>query len=99
MGNGAARALDAWAKSRARRAHAEGQEVAILPTLHIGDALMAVRRLADEAIQPKNFAFSAENLEWAKRQIARYPEGRQQSAILLLLWRAQEQAGGWLPQK
>ena len=60
---------------------------------------MAVRRLADEAIQPKNFAFSAENLEWAKRQVARYPEGRQQSAILLLLWRAQEQAGGWLPQK
>ena len=60
---------------------------------------MAVRRLADEAIQPKNFAFSAENLEWAKRRVARYPEGRQQSAILPLLWRAQEQAGGWLPQK
>jgi NADH-quinone oxidoreductase subunit E len=60
---------------------------------------MAVRRLAEEALQPKSFAFTAENLEWAKRQLARYPEGRQQSAILPLLWRAQEQAGGWLPQK
>ena len=31
--------------------------------------------------------------------IARYPQGRQQSAVIPLLWRAQEQAGGWLPQK
>jgi NADH-quinone oxidoreductase subunit E len=60
---------------------------------------MAVRRLAEEAIQPKSFAFSAENLAWAKRQLARYPEGREQSAILPLLWRAQEQSGGWLPEK
>ena len=60
---------------------------------------MAVRRLADAAIQPKSFAFTAENLDWVRRQIAKYPEGRQASAILLVLWRAQEQAGGWLPQK
>ena len=60
---------------------------------------MAVRRLAEEAIQPKSFAFSAENLAWAKRQLARYPDGREQSAILPLLWRAQEQSGGWLPEK
>jgi NADH-quinone oxidoreductase subunit E len=60
---------------------------------------MAVRRLAEPALQPKNFAFTAENLDWAKRQIAKYPEGRQASAILPILWRAQEQAGGWLPQK
>ena len=60
---------------------------------------MAVRRLADSAIQPKSFAFTAENLAWAKQQIAKYPEGRQVSAILPLLWRAQEQAGGWLPEK
>ena len=33
-----------------------------------------------------------------KKQIAKYPEGRQQSAIIPLLWRAQEQAGGWLPE-
>ncbi len=60
---------------------------------------MAVRRLADPSLQPASFAFSAENLAWAERQIARYPEGRQQSAVIPLLWRAQEQAGGWLPQK
>jgi NADH-quinone oxidoreductase subunit E len=60
---------------------------------------MAVRRLADAALQPKSFAFTAENLDWAKRQIAKYPEGRQMSAVLPILWRAQEQAGGWLPQK
>ncbi|HEY6993976.1 MAG TPA: NADH-quinone oxidoreductase subunit NuoE [Xanthobacteraceae bacterium] len=60
---------------------------------------MAVRRLAAPALQPKSFAFTAENLDWAKRQIAKYPEGRQVSAILPILWRAQEQAGGWLPQK
>ncbi len=33
-----------------------------------------------------------------KRQIAKYPEGRQASAVIPLLWRAQEQHGGWLPQ-
>jgi NADH-quinone oxidoreductase subunit E len=60
---------------------------------------MAVRRLADAAIQPRSFAFTAENLDWAKREIGKYPEGRQASAIIPLLWRAQEQAGGWLPQK
>src|SRR5215472_6708190 len=64
-----------------------------------GRPLMAVRRLADPGIQPKSFAFTAENLAWAKEQIAKYPEGRQVSAILPLLWRAQEQAGGWLPEK
>ena len=60
---------------------------------------MATRRLAPADIQPASFAFTAENLAWAKSQIARYPEGRQASAVISLLWRAQEQAGGWLPQK
>jgi NADH-quinone oxidoreductase subunit E len=60
---------------------------------------MAVRRLAPPELQPKNFSFTAANLDWAKDQIAKYPEGRQQSAIIPILWRAQEQAGGWLPQK
>jgi NADH-quinone oxidoreductase subunit E len=58
---------------------------------------MAVRRLAED--QPESFAFSPENLAWAKAQIAKYPPGRQVSAIIPLLWRAQEQSGGWLPQK
>ena len=59
---------------------------------------MAVRRLADPAVQPKSFTFTVENLDWAKGEIAKYPDGRQSSAIIALLWRAQEQAG-WLPQK
>jgi len=59
---------------------------------------MSVRRLAPPEMQPRDFAFSAANLEWAKRQIAKYPEGRQASAIIPLLWRAQEQAGSWLPE-
>jgi NADH-quinone oxidoreductase subunit E len=59
---------------------------------------MAVRRLAPPNLQPKDFAFTAENAAWAKKQIAKYPEGRQQSAIIPLLWRAQEQNDGWLPE-
>lgn len=59
---------------------------------------MAVRRLAPRDLQPKDFAFTAENAAWAKKQIEKYPAGRQQSAIIPLLWRAQEQHGGWLPE-
>ncbi len=59
---------------------------------------MSVRRLAPPDQQPKEFAFSAENAAWAKKQVAKYPDGRQRSAVILLLWRAQEQAGGWLPE-
>ena len=56
---------------------------------------MAVRRLAEK--QPKDFAFTEDNLAWTKREITKYPEGRQASAVIPLLWRAQEQAG-WLPE-
>ena len=61
--------------------------------------VMSVRRLAPADVQPKEFSFTAENFDWAKRQIAKYPEGRAASAVLPVLWKAQEQAGGWLPQK
>lgn len=54
---------------------------------------MSVRRLADESVQPATFAFSPENQAWAERVIARYPAGRQQSAVIPILWRAQEQEG------
>jgi NADH-quinone oxidoreductase subunit E len=57
---------------------------------------MSVRRLADE--QPTSFAFTPENEAWAKREIAKYPPGRQASAVLALLWRAQKQNGYWLPR-
>jgi NADH-quinone oxidoreductase subunit E len=57
---------------------------------------MSVRRLA--ADQPEDFVFTPENLNWAKAEIKKYPEGRQASAVLSLLWRAQEQAGGWISE-
>lgn len=57
---------------------------------------MAVRRLHAE--QPEKFEFSTENQAWANQQIAKYPPGKQASAVIPLLWRAQEQADGWLPE-
>lgn len=57
---------------------------------------MAVRRL--HPLQAQDFAFSEENLAWANETIAKYPEGKEASAIIPLLWRAQEQSGGWLPE-
>lgn len=52
---------------------------------------MAVRRLHPH--QPAAFAFSAENLAWAKAKMAEYPPGKQASAVIPVLWRAQEQEG------
>ncbi|MEM6489978.1 MAG: NADH-quinone oxidoreductase subunit NuoE [Pseudomonadota bacterium] len=52
-----------------------------------------LRRL--HADQPASFAFTPENQAWAEGQLKKYPEGRQASAIIPLLWRAQEQEG-WL---
>jgi len=52
-----------------------------------------LRRL--HADQPDTFAFTPANQAWAEGQITKYPEGRQASAIIPLLWRAQEQEG-WL---
>jgi NADH-quinone oxidoreductase E subunit len=48
--------------------------------------------------QPKSFEFTPENLARAKEYMAKYPPGRQASAVLPLLWIAQEQHGGWLPR-
>jgi NADH-quinone oxidoreductase subunit E len=62
------------------------------------ERIMAVRRLAPPELQPKSFAFTAENRAWAEQEIGKYPPGRQASAIIPLLWRAQEQSGGWLPE-
>ncbi|SFJ28774.1 NADH-quinone oxidoreductase subunit E [Jannaschia pohangensis] len=52
-----------------------------------------LRRLHKD--QPETFAFTPANQAWAEAQITKYPEGRQASAIIPLLWRAQEQEG-WL---
>jgi NADH-quinone oxidoreductase subunit E len=52
-----------------------------------------LRRLHHE--QPESFAFTPANLAWAEAQMKKYPKGRQASAVIPLLWRAQEQEG-WL---
>jgi NADH-quinone oxidoreductase subunit E len=57
---------------------------------------MSVRRL--DPNQPSDFEFTPENLAWAMEQIKKYPEGRQQAAVLPILWRAQEQHDRWLPE-
>lgn len=59
---------------------------------------MSVRRLAPDQVQPTSFAFTAANENWADEQIAKYPEGRQASAVIPLLWKAQEQHHGWVPR-
>ncbi|KKB09594.1 NADH-quinone oxidoreductase subunit NuoE [Devosia chinhatensis] len=56
---------------------------------------MSVRRLADESVQPASFAFTPENQTWAEKRIGLYPPGRQQSAVIPLLMRAQDQ-DGWV---
>ena len=57
---------------------------------------MSVRRLAE--VQPESFEFTPENRAWAEKEVAKYPQGRQASAVISLLWRAQEQSGSWLPR-
>ena len=57
---------------------------------------MSVRRL--DPNQPSDFEFTPENLAWAMEQIKKYPEGRQQAAVIPILWRAQEQHDRWLPE-
>jgi NADH-quinone oxidoreductase E subunit len=53
---------------------------------------------AAESEQPADFDFTPENLDRAQSHIAKYPPGRQASAVLPLLDLAQRQHGGWLPR-
>ena len=57
---------------------------------------MSNRRFHSE--QPARFEFTPANLAWANKTIAKYPPGKQASAVIPLLWRAQEQCNGWLPE-
>ncbi len=52
---------------------------------------MALRRLAEH--QPDSFVFTPENAAWCQEQLQKYPPGRQASAVIPILWRAQEQEG------
>ena len=60
---------------------------------------MSVRRLAPESEQPESFAFTPENRKKVDEIIARYPAGRQASAVMPLLDLAQRQHDNWVPQK
>jgi NADH-quinone oxidoreductase subunit E len=59
---------------------------------------MSVRRLAPDEVQPASFVFTPENLAWAQATIGKYPPERKASAVIPLLWRAQEQHAYWLPK-
>ena len=47
--------------------------------------------------QPTKFEFNEKNLEAAKKAISIYPEGKQQSAVMALLYLAQRQNDNWIP--
>ena len=49
--------------------------------------------------QPNSFKFSKENEAEIKRVIAKYPKGRQASAVMPLLDLAQRQHDNWIPMK
>ncbi len=57
---------------------------------------MSVPQIGEE--QPTSFEFTPENKVWADKELTKYPPGRQASAVLALLWRAQKQSGYWLPR-
>ena len=56
---------------------------------------MSLRRPSKD--QPKNFEFSPASIEAAKKIISRYPNGKQQSAVMALLYIAQKQNDNWIP--
>ena len=59
---------------------------------------MTANAVAPDDQQPASFEFTTENLERARIIIGRYPEGRQQSAVIPLLDIAQRQHQNWLPR-
>jgi len=59
---------------------------------------MSVQVQNAEFEQPASFDFTPENVDRAHAHIAKYPPGRQASAVLPLLDLAQRQHGGWLPR-
>ena len=56
---------------------------------------MSLRKPAKE--QPEKFEFTADSLAAAKEMISKYPEGKQQSAVMALLYIAQKQNDNWIP--
>ena len=56
---------------------------------------MSLKKISKE--QPKKFEFTSKNIEVAKKIIQNYPEGKQQSAVMALLYIAQKQNNNWIP--
>tara|TARA_Y100001970_G_scaffold142517_1_gene175279 strand:- start:13518 stop:14126 length:609 start_codon:yes stop_codon:yes gene_type:complete len=56
---------------------------------------MSIKKISK--VQPDNFEFSEKNLKEAKNIIKNYPEGKQQSAVMALLYIAQKQNNNWIP--
>ena len=56
---------------------------------------MSLRRPSKD--QPEIFEFNSSSLEAAKNIISKYPEGKQQSAVMALLYIAQKQNNNWIP--
>ena len=56
---------------------------------------MSLRKPAKE--QPEKFEFMADSLAAAKEIVSKYPDGKQQSAVMALLYIAQKQNDNWIP--
>ena len=56
---------------------------------------MSIKKISKE--QPDKFEFTLDNLEKVKKIIKKYPEGKQQSAVMPLLYLAQKQNNNWIP--
>ena len=56
---------------------------------------MTLRKISKN--QPERFEFDTKNLEEVKKIIKKYPEGKQQSAVMSLLYLAQKQNDNWIP--
>jgi len=56
---------------------------------------MTIKKVSKE--QPSKFEFNKQNLDEAQKIIKKYPEGKQQSAVMALLYLAQKQNDNWIP--
>ena len=56
---------------------------------------MSLKKVSKE--QPKSFEFSSNSLDAAKNIVSKYPEGKQQSAVMALLYIVQRQNDNWIP--
>ena len=56
---------------------------------------MSLKKISKD--QPEKFEFNDKNIELAKKMINNYPEGKQQSAVMSLLYIAQRQNNNWIP--